>query len=763
MKLFKKLMCLVLGTTITAVFSACNSTPAGDSPSPDKMSAKGRYVEEMLPLPKEAGTNVSLIHNADGSLEYFGFTYSEPDFLLAKYVSSDGQSWEKKELPWYDKLISDRQGVHGIYDIVKSSTGEYYLLFSDSQANLRLYRVSGETASEVLIPSWDDKESSAGNNVIFSNGAAFEMASGKSAETADSESAKEVEQNETQISARQSLYASQIQIDENDNLYILFSSGSRMNGLYHYNLKDGSVISQYPSINGSFVIQSGKIFGLSDDRKSIQAVDLETGKQESAIPLNEMDYFTSLAKGTNDDIYICNKGGIQRIAAGGSLLENLMDASMSTLGIPSMTFCRFVSDGSGGFYLSFVDNDRADASLIHVYYDKDMPSVPDKELVVYSLYESKTVRQAIGSYQQKHPDVKVNYQVGMDEESGTVESDVIRALGTEIMAGKGPDILILDGLPLESYIEKNVLTDLSSLANSLEDNDLYFPFLKNSFAKDNQIFALPSRFSFPAVIGDKELLSNLNSLDTFMQKGETSLLAVQNSKNLLEALAPLYYHSWTNEAGVLNQQAISDFYEQAKKLFDVNDSSKNMASGGGIAIYSVSLSGGITLDENLSEVMMGKAQSCIIDITGLTQLSFGIGNGDNVLAPIPTKEQNVFLPKISAGVLTTSKQQELAMEFIRSMLSYDVQKYDFGDGFSANEQAYQKQVNDLKSEAKKQGQDFDLSAFEAMLNSISVPVIMDNILLNEVIEQGNSYLTGQKTLEKACTDLSSKMAIYLAE
>lgn len=41
--------------------------------------------------------------------------------------------------------------------------------------------------------------------------------------------------------------------------------------------------------------------------------------------------------------------------------------------------------------------------------------------------------------------------------------DVIRALNTELLNGKGADVLILDGLPMETYKNKGILADLSSL------------------------------------------------------------------------------------------------------------------------------------------------------------------------------------------------------------------------------------------------------------------------------------------------------------
>ena len=43
------------------------------------------------------------------------------------------------------------------------------------------------------------------------------------------------------------------------------------------------------------------------------------------------------------------------------------------------------------------------------------------------------------------------------------EADALRTLNTEILAGSGPDILRLDGMSTKSYLEKDILLDLSDL------------------------------------------------------------------------------------------------------------------------------------------------------------------------------------------------------------------------------------------------------------------------------------------------------------
>ena len=52
------------------------------------------------------------------------------------------------------------------------------------------------------------------------------------------------------------------------------------------------------------------------------------------------------------------------------------------------------------------------------------------------------------------------YKVAMGQDAAGTEQDYIKALNTELLAGTGPDVLVLDGLPIASYIQKGVLAEL---------------------------------------------------------------------------------------------------------------------------------------------------------------------------------------------------------------------------------------------------------------------------------------------------------------
>ena len=82
-----------------------------------------------------------------------------------------------------------------------------------------------------------------------------------------------------------------------------------------------------------------------------------------------------------------------------------------------------------------------------------------KYFTVYSLETNNLILDMISEFENEYPDIELIYETGEGSEGSTTKSDQIRALNARILAGDGPDVLLLDGLPVESYIQKGILED----------------------------------------------------------------------------------------------------------------------------------------------------------------------------------------------------------------------------------------------------------------------------------------------------------------
>lgn len=112
-------------------------------------------------------------------------------------------------------------------------------------------------------------------------------------------------------------------------------------------------------------------------------------------------------------------------------------------------------------------------------------------LRIYSLYGGYEVRQAASLFQGLHPELEVSFETGYTGEDGVTLSDAIRTLNTELMAGEGPDILILDGLPADSYVDKGILEDLTDLVEP--DKEKYFYNMISAYNGGGSIYQMRQR------------------------------------------------------------------------------------------------------------------------------------------------------------------------------------------------------------------------------------------------------------------------------
>lgn len=200
-------------------------------------------------------------------------------------------------------------------------------------------------------------------------------------------------------------------------------------------------------------------------------------------------------------------------------MEQLIDGELNSLGSFSVDVGSLLMLDERNLLAAKSDgNEEAGsrAGILKFAYSEDTPAKPDKELKVYSLYEDNSIRQAVGSFQKEHADVYVHYEAALSGENGMTVSDALKTLTTEIMAGKGPDVLVLDGMPVETYAEKGILRDLSSVIE--ENKEEYFEDVRNAYRNKEELCAVPTRFLIPMVQAGSAYYVPGEDFDTFTRR-----------------------------------------------------------------------------------------------------------------------------------------------------------------------------------------------------------------------------------------------------
>ncbi|MCX4341050.1 MAG: hypothetical protein OSJ72_15575 [Lachnospiraceae bacterium] len=178
-----------------------------------------------------------------------------------------------------------------------------------------------------------------------------------------------------------------------------------------------------------------------------------------------------LFSGGADALYLAGQAGVYRHVLGGSTMEQVIDGELNILGNPACQIMDMIATSDDEFLVVLTGE-----KMTRFVYDPNVPARPNEKLAVWSLEEDEVIRQTLSKYQKDNPEIFVEYEIGLEGNTMTRE-DAIKNLNTRIMAGKGPDVLVLDNLPLASYIEKGTLLDMAPLLDGMSGEEAVTEFL----------------------------------------------------------------------------------------------------------------------------------------------------------------------------------------------------------------------------------------------------------------------------------------------
>ncbi len=502
-------------------------------------------------------------------------------------------------------------------------------------------------------------------------------------------------------------------------------------------------------------------------------------------------------------LYLAGKKGLYRHVIGGSAIEQVIDGSLSSLSNPAMNLMGILSLDNNQF-LALLTGGK----LVRFTYDPDVPTVPDEKLKVYSLKENDLVRQAVSLYQTANPTVFVEYETGMEENSSITREDALKNLNTRIMAGNGPDVLVLDNLPIDSYIDKGFLSDLSPVLENLSGEDVLFENIVDSFEQEGSIYAVPCEISLPAVSGKEEYVSQMKDLESMADMVEKmredypgkNLLAICSEKGIMKMLAMASAPSWKTDSGEIDTGKISDFLMQTKRIYDAQMDGlpqEIIEQWDSVNKYYIQDFGLERVDSEyfrwgLDDVRYVGGGSLIE--SGQFNYAYGYmmttsvarmkDFEDTVIIKMPGQSENVFYPATITGISTASNNAALAQDFLKVLLGKENQSSTF-IGFPVNRSAFEEDFIIDESELSENGtygsiassdgeghyveidiywpEEEQINKIRNWIESVDTPYIEDTMLEDTVYEEGTKYMEGSQSLEEAVAAIEERVALYMAE
>lgn len=733
--------CICLMITIVVILGMLSGCRGKDIVTTNKL-AMGRYVESEIVFPdKIINQEQSLCKmetNEDGKLVVYGDGED-----LEKYTYNGSGEWESEALHVGDKIAAECGDSYNISDIQRMENGDLYLginRYSEVENKPILLKIdSNQSLTSIPIEGWDEYEQM---NNYKSDPYKYYPTVLKLAVLSDGK----------------------LLIGDTKGVSLFDADGNK---LRDYNEAVGNTIvvlndNSFMTMNGAgnlvltYEIESG------ERKNDVATTDSHT--ESNMVTPYDMSSST-VYQDKQGKIYLLNKDGVHSLADGGSIWETIIDGTLTSISRQDQSFKAFTKAGDQFYIISM---GSSSSELLEYTYDENVASIPTNELSIYSLYNSATIRQAMVSFQQSHPDVKVNYRVAVgDKKSGTSNtSDYVKTLNTELLAGKGADIIVLDGLDKKTYSEKGILADISDIINPMEGNNELLSNIVDAYKEENgKIYSIPSRIFIPIAVGDKQDIANYGDMNKMTEsingQADASLLGSIVQSQLIHNLFIVKADSLMNEDNSINKEELNLFLQNLKIIYENSDivSEKDAE-----------------LINEYEKLYKKRAKVVYSNLASFSDFMFfcGVITEESIGY---TTVNHLFEPSTELGINSVG-QVDLSKEFIQEVLSEDIQKIDLGEGFPIHENSLNEWI---KTESDIVGlmsfhEDDNTSIVEVkwpnaeerrnigqLYKELTTPICVNHYVLDTIQKECNAFLGGDESAEEATENIIKGTKIYLSE
>ncbi len=817
---------------------AASTIPAGGTVLADESeSAMGRYLEYEVTLPEENMYLLNLVVLEDGSLRLFGEEFDASweeygEYGYGIWDSTDGgESWQLvAELPeignrWIDSsaLYTDGSGAA----IVGES---FWKASSSGTEGTDETAGAGETEEEISVTFDTEEETDGtGDSEVQETDDADESSS-TSFSWGDGEWTYQYSLltfDETGVTGEVLLdgewYGDLVASRDGSLFYSDFEY------VYQIDLTTGEKIAEY-SVNGEVIVDavacgSELVIVTNENLWRYDITTGETMEEDSALAEAIFSGATGsfenasgstcfvMTDGADGRLFYVNSGGIYTHVMDGSVVEQVVDGGLNSLSNPNGELLELVVSGDV-FYTIYYDPDAEVYGIRRYEYSAETASVPENELTIWSLEEDEGIRQSIYLYQEEHPDTYITYEVGITENSSVTASDAIRTLNTEILAGSGPDILILDGLSVETYSSQGLLLDLTDVMAEIKESDGFLENIAYTYQNEDGVWAVPLQFEIPVMVGYTESVESVYGVDSAESAdnvenedsaGALALLAelaaagAYDVRGAAELLYSVCAGSWTNEDDTLDQELLEEYIHTMKLLAEAYAATETVVSDSEDVMYyddeseeaaSSYAAQYMTLDQldlgNVcfqfffnSNLQIATANlSNTTDFMGYSSAFAELGGG--MICTLTGQQKNVFVPLCTVGILTTTQNQEEAESFVSYLLSEDGQLSRPEEGWPINAAAFDSLLYETDFEDGSTvvfyddgdnsiqlyynwPTDEELEWLSDTANSLSVRAENGAVQKDVVMEQLELCLNGEISEEEAVSTIMQKLNLYLAE
>ncbi len=500
--------------------------------------------------------------------------------------------------------------------------------------------------------------------------------------------------------------------------------------------------------------------------------------------------------------YLASLSGLYRLAADteATLLSSIMhfqigapDSNLSGLcALTDGTLVAYLSDGSGiqrsegggGGALRMRFSWGGSGTLLAYQYDANLDTSANAAFSITALRDSTTLRKAVSAFQLVHPEITVSLSALLaEDDESTPTEDAVRTLNTDLLAGRGGDILILDEMPLDHYIQKGVLAPLDDV---LADIGFMPGILEASRAADGKLYAMPAQFTCPMLWGSKAKLEGVNILDSLVNlplDQAQELMQGRTPEQLIALFYPASQRDFLDENGQprFDTPTFEHFLEQMYQMY---------ATQGNIPPVPHTLQERIAVGTEELQGMINGSLALLPDFSSsfftISTPYTAAGKEDSICIPVPGLSGigRAYIPNLLASINARTAHRGLCEEFLRMLYSPEIQEMETTEGLPTVAASMEVMVSQAKvrsfemSQNKKDVQfryaggnpiimtqpgDDTWDVLHQIYGTLNQAYLVDHTLLGFITEETTAFFDGQATAQDAAAALQQRASAYLNE
>ncbi|GMX66070.1 hypothetical protein Elgi_53410 [Paenibacillus elgii] len=400
-----------------------------------------------------------------------------------------------------------------------------------------------------------------------------------------------------------------------------------------------------------------------------------------------------------------------------------------------------------------------------------------KTVVLSTFFEDDFFKDAKRKYEAKHPNIEIQLQYVPTDDSRGEENveNFIKKTNTQMLSGKGPDLVEMDLLPMDNYVNKKVLANLSDMMEKDPEfkKDQYFQNILEGIKLNGGVYGMPINFFLYGLVGDEEAIRKTGvtfddarwtwsefseTAKAMAKKGDQRYGFMSYPAGLLNEMVKNNYSLYVDQANRkanFQSEPFINLMKQVKSLFD-------------------------------EKVVTQEARQAYFRMTQINSPA------DYILTP----KENFDQPKLyskpkgegqkagdffrtyrTMGINEKSAVKKEAWDFIKFLMSEEMQPSPERAGFPLNKAVFHKQVKQLLQTGTVKAHELgplkgktfqvteaDFQGLERHLSGAVYQVAFKPSKLEAIIiKESEAFFKGQKSAEDVAKLIQNRATTFLNE